>query len=174
MNDEWCADIPRKTGIKIVKNNYNKNNISKKVEVKPKTVHTHCDYCNSELELTKEDTYIGWLGARFVECPCCGKETMVDELEGIDLTKDNVKFPTHFYKTNKELEGVKEVENEEITKQIQNGIDFLRENKDEFSWYVSYGDLFVSVFRFEGDEIYSVYVTRDFYNTEIPFEKSDY
>lgn len=32
----------------------------------------------------------------------------------------------------------------------------------------------VSVFRFEGDEIYSVYVTRDFYNTEIPFEKSDY
>lgn len=48
MNDEWCADTPRKTGIKIVKNNYNKNNISKKVEVKPKTVHTHCDYCNSE------------------------------------------------------------------------------------------------------------------------------
>ena len=96
------------------------------------------------------------------------------QLEGIDLTKDNVKFPTHFYRTNKELEGVKEVENEEITKQIRNGIDFLRENKDEFSWYVSYGDLFVSVFRFEGDEIYSVYVTRDFYNTEIPFEESDY
>lgn len=87
---------------------------------------------------------------------------------------DNIKFPIHFNRTNKELEGVKEVENEEITKQIRNGIDFLRENKDEFSWYVSYGDLFVSVFRFEGDEIYSVYVTRDFYNTEIPFEKSDY
>ena len=137
MNDEWCADTPRKTGIKIVKNNYNKNNISKKVEVKPKTVHTHCDYCNSELELTKEDTYIGWLGARFVECPCCGRETMVDELEGINLTMDNIKFPIHFNRTNKELEGVKEVENEEITKQIRNGIDFLRENKDEFSWYVS-------------------------------------
>lgn len=158
-DDDASVNTLRKTGIKIIKNNYGKNNLSKPVKTNPKTVRTHCDYCNSELELTEEDTYIGWLGARFIKCPCCGKETMVDELDGIDLTKDNIKFPTHFYRTNKDLEGVKEIEDEEIVKEIRHGIDFLRENKDEFSWYISYGDLFVVVFRFEGDEIYSVYVT---------------
>ena len=159
--------------IRVIQNNFGMK-APKEQKVKPKVVRTYCDYCNSELEVAEEDIHIGWLGAAFVECPCCGVETMVDELEGITLTKDNVRFPVHFYRTNKDLKGVKEIENEEITKEIRHGIDFLRENKKEFSWYITYGDLFVAVFRFEGDEIYSVYVTRDFYNTEIPFEESDY
>ena len=34
---------------------------------------------------------------------------MVEELEGITLTKDNIKFPVHFKRTNKDLKNVKEM-----------------------------------------------------------------
>lgn len=54
------------------------------------------------------DTYIGWLGARFTTCPCCGKETTVDEFEGITLTKDNLKYPQYFAHESK-YHGCKEV-----------------------------------------------------------------
>ena len=51
---------------------------------------------------------------------------------------------------------------------------FFRENKDEWNWYTSHGDLFLSVYRHPGDEDYFVLVTKDFYETYIPFEREDY
>ena len=33
---------------------------------------------------------------------------------------------------------------------------------------------FLIIFRYEGDEEYFILVTRDFYETDIPFEKDDY
>lgn len=38
-----------------------------------------CEECESELEYTKDDTHIGWLGVEYVTCPVCGEETMVGE-----------------------------------------------------------------------------------------------
>ena len=90
--------------IKVIRNNFNQNDLNKKVEEKPKVVHTCCEYCESELEVSKEDTHIGWLGAAFAKCPCCGQEIMVDELEGITLTKDNIEFPVHFNRKSLESE----------------------------------------------------------------------
>lgn len=160
--------------IKVIQNNFNQNNLNKKVEVKPEVVHIICNHCDSELEVSKEDTHIGWLGAAFVKCPCCGQETMVDELEGITLTRDNINYPVHFNRTNKDLRNVIEVQKDEVIKEIQRGIDYFRTNKGESYWYSSHGDLFVIIFRYEGDEEYFVLVTRDFYETDIPFEKEDY
>lgn len=160
--------------IKVIQNNFNKNNLNKKVEVKPEVVHTICNHCDSELEVSKEDVHIGWLGAAFVKCPCCGQETMVDELEGITLTRDNISYPVHFNRTNKDLRNVIEVQKDEVIKEIQRGIDYFRTNKGESYWYSSHGDLFVIIFRYEGDEEYSILVTRDFYETDIPFEEVDY
>lgn len=157
--------------IKVIQNNFIQNDLNKKVEVKPKFVHTFCDNCDSELEISKEDTHIGWLGAAFVKCPCCGQESMVDELDGVTLTKDNIDYPIHFNRTNKDLKNVVEIQKDEVIKEIQRGIDYFRINKDEFCWYTCYGDLFVIIFRYEGDEEYFVLVTRDFYETYIPFEK---
>lgn len=159
--------------IKVIQNNFNQSELNKK-EGMPLTVHTFCDYCDSELEVSKEDTHIGWLGAAYVTCPCCKRETMVDELDGITLTKDNVEFPVHFRRTNKDLRNVVEVQNDEIIKEIQRGIDYFRTNKAEYYWCSSYRDLFVIIFRYKGDEEYSVLVTKDFYETDIPFEKEDY
>lgn len=94
--------------IKVIKNNFIKNNIEIE-EVKPVMIHTFCEHCDSELEISEEDTHIGWLGAAFVKCPCCGQESMVDELEGITLTKNNIDYPIHFNRTNKDLRNVVEV-----------------------------------------------------------------
>ena len=161
--------------IKVIQNNFNQNNLNKIVEVKPKIVHTFCDHCDSELEVSEEDTHIGWLGAAFVKCPCCGQESMVDELEGITLTKDNIEFPVHFNRTKVGLRHITEVYNEEIIKEIKRGIESLRASTDNDGyWYTRYGDLFVIVFKDGGDQEYYVLVTKDFYETYIPFEEEDY
>ena len=159
-------------GIKIIKNNYNSQ--PKKEPVKNDKIRIHCSECDSELEIVEEDTHIGWMGARFITCPCCGEEAMVDKLDGITLTKDNLEFPVHFIRTAKGLRHVVEVNSDEIIKEIQRGITYFRENKDEFCWYTTYGDLFLVVFRYSGDEEYSVMATKDFYETYIPFEDEDY
>lgn len=158
--------------MKVLKNNYNSEETTK--EVKPNVLTINCEKCDSELEITENDTHIGWLGARFITCPCCGEESMVDELDGITLTMDNLEFPIHFNRTTSGLRNVIEVSPNKIIKEIQDAIMFLREHKDMDYKYVSYGDLFVIVFRYEGDENYFVLVTKDFYEVDIPFEKEDY
>ena len=158
--------------IKVLKDN------SKNIEVKEENtmfpLKIKCSQCDSELEIVEEDTHIGWMGAKYITCPCCGEESMVDELEGITLTKDNLEFPVHFNRTAKGLRNVVDVNSDEIIKEIKNSITYFRENKDEFYWYTRYGDLFLIVFRYSGDEEYFIMATKDFYETYIPFEKEDY
>ena len=160
------------SNIKVLKDN------SKNIEVKEENamfpLKIKCSECDSELEITENDTHIGWLGARFITCPYCGEESMVDELDGITLTKDNLEFPVHFNRTAKGLMHVVEINPDEIIKDIQRGIAYFREHKDEYYWCTSHGDLFLSVYRHSGDEEYFVMITKDFYETYIPFEKEDY
>ena len=156
--------------MKVLKNNCIEN-VKKNT---PEKITIECDKCGSELEITKEDTHIGWLGAAFVTCPCCGEDTMVDDIEGITLTKDNIKFPVHFLRTNKELRNVTEVTSDKIVKEIRNGIEYFRKNKDAYDWYTSYGDLFIIMYKYDEDKDYFVVVTKDFYETNIPFEREDY
>ena len=47
-------------------------------------------------------------------------------------------------------------------------------NKDEFVYFTGTGTTMVYVFRFTGDEEYEVVVTKDYYNTYIPFKSEDY
>lgn len=161
------------SNIKVLKDN------SKNVEIKEENttlypLKINCSECDSELEITEEDTHIGWMGARFINCPCCGNEAMVDELDGITLTKDNLEFPVHFNRTAKGLRNVVEINSDKIIKEIQSGITYFRRHKDEYYWYTSHGDLFLIIFRYSGDEEYFVMATKDFYETYIPFEREDY
>ena len=158
--------------MKVLENRYNAKEV--KGEKIPDVLTIHCNECDSELEITENDTHIGWLGARFITCPCCGEESMVDELEGITLTKDNLEFPIHFNRTTKGLRHIVEVHSDEIINGIKKAITYFRENKDEWNWYTSHGDLFLSVYRYPDDEDYFVLVTKDFYETYIPFEREDY
>lgn len=156
--------------MKVLKNNYNLEEDT----ITPKSIQIKCDRCGSELEITVEDTYIGAYGAVYLICPCCNEETMVEELDGITLTKDNIKFPLHFVRTNKNMRCVKEIEPEEIEKEIKRGIEYFRINKEEWAYYMGYGDMSITIFRYDGDEEYHVLVAKDYYDTYIPFESQDY
>ncbi len=166
-------DTTLHTGIKVIKNNYNKSNLSKEVNI-PKRIRTVCENCESELEITENDTHIGWLGFKYITCPCCGEETSVEELECTDITKSNVKFPTHFLRVTKGLRNVKEEKEDRINEYIQEGISYLRKNKKETYWTAQTRDMFLIVFRYEGDEEYFVIVTKDYYETEVSFEPEDF
>ena len=161
-----------KSGIKVIRNNFNKG-IAKPVSIY-NTLEVCCENCNSELEITEADTHVGWLGSRYITCPCCGEESTVEELEPVTLTKDTLKFPEHFLRTNKTVRSVKEISSIEVNEAIDKAIDYFRENKTEWAWYTSFGDMFLVVFRFDGDEEYSIFVTKDFYEASLPFEKADY
>ena len=84
--------------MKVLKDNTNRNVQNEE----PKALIVECYECGSELEVTKEDTYIGEYGIRFVKCPCCEKETPVDVFGEFVLTADTVEFPQHFAWTSKE------------------------------------------------------------------------
>lgn len=162
--------------MRVLKDNYNKSTVDEVVErIKPYPRKTICDGCLSELEYEESDLYMGSYGCMHLDCPLCGEDNMLDHHEkNIVLTKDNIEFPTHFHHVCKENGAVDRTNSEEIRKDIKRAIEFFRKNKNEYSCATWSGNLFVSVHRYAGDEMYDVTLTNDFYTMDIPFESADY
>lgn len=161
--------------MKILKNNYEscKQENIKKAQSYPRNYI--CESCNSELEYDREDLRIGELGLVILDCPCCGYSNAIENHEDtLILTRDNIVFPDHFYHTSIKNGAIDCCTNERIKKYITEAIDYFRRNKDEFAWIVSTGNLHVTVFRYEDNEVYEVVVTNDHYHTDINFEEKDY
>lgn len=158
--------------MRVIENRYNKKQSSRSSD-DVKELKIICNECDSVLEIAPEDSHIGWLGARFVTCPCCGKETMVEQLDGITLTKDNIEFPKHFLRSNKNM-GCKEVPSDFILSNIKESIMYFRRNKQEFAVELGAGDVSIHIYRYSGDKEYHIVVSRDWYETDIPFEVEDY
>ena len=134
-----------------------------------------CEKCESEMMYDESDIEIGEHGCAVVVCPCCGYANYLDDGEhDIDLTVNNVEFPKHFHHTCVETGAVDCCNNEEVKKCIKKAIDYFRANKNEYDWFTEYGNLYVDVKRWEGDEVYSVIVSTDYYETDIKFEEQDY
>lgn len=159
--------------MKVLKDNYNKREqVEEAIKTYPRKLI--CDTCGSKLEYEEKDMRIGALGCVFVDCPCCGRDNMIDEEEGITLTKDNVEFPMHFFHTSKETGAIDCCNNKEIKKYIREAIKYFREHKNEHDWFTCTGNLYIDVSRWEGDENYWVVVSNNYYDTYIPFEEEDY
>lgn len=157
--------------MKVLVDNYKKDYDIKQEMLYPRKIV--CEHCGSELEYDKNDMKIGVFGCAFLNCPLCNNEIDIDEA-GIDLTIDNVEFPTHFYRTSEDNGAVDCCNNEEIKKCIKKAIDYFRKNKEEFYWFTEHGNLHVDVTRWDGEECYYVHVTNNYYTTYIPFESVDY
>lgn len=160
--------------MKVLKNNFNKISAIETLIVPLYPKKVICDKCQSELEYEQSDITIGWFGAGYIKCPLCDNDIVLDDEDGINLTVDNVEFPTHFHHTSTN-NGAKNVcNNKEIKGYIRKAIDYFRENKDAFSWYSGTGNLLVHVYRFDSDEDYHVVISENYYDTYIPFELEDY
>ena len=159
--------------MKVIENNYGKGTAHEpKVDTYPRKFI--CEECESVLEYEKSDIEMGVLGCMHLKCPLCGYYNMLDTHEdNIKLTKNNVEFPTHFFHTSEENGAVDICNNEEVKRYINRIINNLRENEDVAAHSGS-GNLMVYVHKFEGDEEYYVLVTKDYYETYIPFEPEDY
>lgn len=146
--------------------------IEKKSDIKQTVypIQVICNNCGSKLEVEDGDAYVGHLGAMYYKCPVCSEENMVDELEGITLTKDNIEFPIHFYYFGNGVD----LSSEEIRKYINDAINFFRNNPDNFCYTTGSGNTGILVQNFSGDHEYHVVVTKDFYETEIPYGTKDY
>lgn len=112
--------------MKVIQNNYknqprNRHQIPE--EIKPKLrvekVKIKCENCGSVLEVSREDTHIGYLGLPHVTCPCCNYEMDVEEFDddAIDIYASNVKYPTHFTVSSKDFRAI-EISDEEINKKM--------------------------------------------------------
>ena len=162
--------------MKVLKDNYEKDVKKEIKQIEPYPRKLVCENCNSELEYEKSDLRMGVLGCMFVDCPLCGYDNMIeDNEESIKLTVDNVEFPVHFFHTSKENGAVDCCTNEEIKKNIRKAITYFRKNKEEYDWGGHlYGNLYIHVHRWSGDEMYEITVSNDFYTTDILFEPEDY
>lgn len=161
--------------MKILKDNYNETKpiIIKTLEPYPRNLI--CENCRSELEYHKDDLRMGAMGCMYIDCPCCGYDNLLDDNEyNIDLTANNIEFPTHFWHFSKETGAVDSCSTEEIRADIRRAIEYFRINKSDFDWMTSHGNLYLHVHRYEGDEVYDIHLSNDFYQMEIPFEEEDY
>lgn len=131
-----------------------------------------CESCLSELEYNKDDIEYGAFGCGEITCPVCGDKTDLDD-ECMELTKDNVEFPKHFYVFNNKGE-ITEEQKEYIEEKINEAILWFRNYKDEYVYYSEWGDLAIFVFRLTDDKEYNVVVAKGYYETDIPFEEEDY
>jgi hypothetical protein len=83
-------------------------------------IEVGCEKCGTEFCVEENDRFnVGYHGTYYVNCPVCGERVIIYELDGIKVTKDNIKFPDHFYDFR---DGVK-ISNEEIEEYIRKGIE---------------------------------------------------
>ena len=154
--------------MKVLVDNYNTKDTEKLHKLT-------CEICSSELQYDQSDIEIGEYGLALIECPLCGRLNYLEDGEhDVTLTKDNVVFPTHFYHTSKENGAVDVCNNENVKKAINQAIEYFRQNKDAYNWCTMSGNLCVFIYRLDGDEEYSIWVTNNYYETSIPFEQEDY
>lgn len=159
--------------MKVLKNNFNKGTETSNMPYPRKLV---CDMCGSELEYEESDIRVGTYGCIYIDCPLCGEDNLLEDNENnIELTKDNIEFPTHFHHTSKETGAVDVCNNEMVKEYVRKAIDYFRENKYEYSYggHIT-GNFYINVERIDTDKEYAVTVSNNFYDTYIPFEKEDY
>lgn len=166
--------------MKVIQNNYkntqrNTYQLPEKTKPKVEKVKIECENCGSVIEISREDTHTGWLGLQFVNCPCCDYEIDIEEFgdDSIDICASNVNYPTHFTLYSKDFVAV-EIPDERINEWIQRGVQYFRENPEEYAYYAGSGNTMVHMYRHAKDKEYYVVVSKDYEEGRIQFEEEDY
>lgn len=166
--------------MKVIQNNYknqprNPHQLPEQTKRRVEKVKIKCENCGSILEVSREDTHVGYLGLPHVTCPCCDYEMDVKEFDddAIHIYASNVKYPTHFTVSSKDFRAI-EISDEEINKLIQQGIEYFRENSEAYYYFMGSGNSMIHMYKFDEDKKYYVVVSKDYESGEIQFEDEDY
>ena len=131
-----------------------------------------CDNCESVMEVTKDDCYVGAWGMPQITCPVCGEECVVEELCGEmaqETTSLTVQYPIHFSKM---PDKAYKVSDSEITDGVKYVLKMLEEDcvSEQYSLWAT-GN--VMVFGTRTDDEISVYVCKDYDELWIPLKEED-
>lgn len=142
--------------MKVIEDNFNKTN-----ETENPNVYT-CEHCKSKIQVEESDKTVREYGLKFFDCPCCNKKSCTDE--NINLTKDNIEYPLHFYIDNKDkcdFNNMNDENNEKITQEIKRMCNLLWNNTDLSYTYTQTGGVTIFVLNMAGDGIYNIYVCKN-------------
>ena len=137
--------------MRIIQDKYNKAKI---------TEEYICEECNSVFEYDDYDIYIDKDGEESVTCPCCGHHCVIYT----PITEKNIEFPKSFHQFGV-CKGAVKIDNDEITFDIKDCINWLKNNPNEFYRFKACGDTFICVFNHE-DEYY-IMVAKNYFETSI-------
>ena len=119
-----------------------------------------CDSCGEDL---KQKPNVGVFGCKYIVCDNCGEENYIDKLKPETLTKDNVRFPQHYYHFGNGIP----IDDDTINKWVKKCIEYLEQNLNEDHIFTASGDSIVHVTRFEDDREYTVQVCKNYYETNV-------
>lgn len=136
----------------IVEDNFNKTN-----ETEKSNVYT-CEHCKSKIQVEESDKTIGEYGLKFFDCPCCNKKSCTNE--SINLTKDNIEYPLHFYiRDNGDI--LDDKNKDGITYEIRRMCNMLWENTDMQYTFTQIHGVTIFVLNMAGEGIYDIYICKN-------------
>ena len=145
--------------MRVIEDNFNKEKFKK-----TENIYT-CNNCMSKVDVDDDDLQIGELGNYYYTCPCCGENTYLDS--GIELNKDNIRFPQHYCST---LTGI-DISDDKINKMVKECIERIEKIDSDFV-YTATGNTFVLVIK-EGDDGYYIFVSKGYYESYVNKNETD-
>lgn len=140
--------------------------VDREIEKNKVVVNTYtCEFCNKEVQVKDDEMIIGYVGMKSYTCPNCSEINETDDF--IDINKDNLIFPTHYY----HFKGGVELSDDKINMMVRECIEYLEEHKDtdaEQTRTIGTGDTLITVTR--NDDEYLIVVSKDRYEVEIPID----
>lgn len=127
-----------------------------------KSYRQKCYECDAELEFSIDDTYIGALGARYVKCPICGEEIIIEKCNGIELNSSNIEFPTHFFEP-----GGVDIPDNEIENWVRECLKVAEESDEPYGYFVCTGSGNTIVILMAYEDEYEIIVAKDYYETSV-------
>ena len=107
----------------------------------PATDKTHtCDRCGREFAYSPAAPVTGVGGMKYVHCPYCHEENIVDENRAVPPT-----FPKTFF----HFRNGAKLSDDQIQEYVNECLDYLNKHRDEDFAYAATGDTFVVALRWE-------------------------
>ena len=145
--------------MRVIEDNFNKEKFNK-----TENIYT-CNNCMSKVDADDDDLQVGEFGNYYYVCPCCGEKTYLDS--GIELNKDNIRFPQHYCST---LTGI-DISDDKINKMVKECIERIEKIDSDFV-YTATGNTFVLVTK-EGDDGYYIFVSKGYYESYVNKNETD-
>ena len=122
-----------------------------------------CENCQAELEIEENDVFVGEFGCYLFECPCCGREVAIDDIER-DTPPIFRKTFFHYSATKDGTVQSKHIPDNEVQEMIDKCVHRLISEDVEAGEYTMEATGDTAVYAFKYEDCMDIIVTQDYYN----------